>query len=132
MSIDTRHPFDDRFSNTHGDLRERIERREALRQRGADLCFIALKGAMFLASSYLMALGLPLLFFLLLSGGHADALFGHIANLAERFLAADVLRRANFLSEFKTLLIGAATLVVIARLPRFIRDLDRELSGEML
>lgn len=59
------------------------------RSRIADGCYIVLRGSLFLGSSYLMALGLPLLFFLLLSGGNPDAFFAHVANLGDRFLAAD-------------------------------------------
>ena len=103
-----------------------------LRSRVADGCYIVLRGCLFLGSSYLMALGLPLLFFLLLSGGNPDAFFAHVANLADRFLAADLARRVTFLGQCKFVLIGLATLVVVWRMPRFIRDLDRELSGEKL
>lgn len=103
-----------------------------LRSRMADGCYILLRGCLFLGSSYLMALGLPLLFFLLLSGGNPDAFFAHVANLGDRFLAADVARRVTFLGQCKFVLIGLATLVVLWRMPRFIRDLDRELSGEKL
>ena len=103
-----------------------------LRSRVADGCYIVLRGCLFLGSSYLMALGLPLLFFLLLSGGNPDAFFGHVANLGDRFLAADLARRVSFLGQCKFILIGLATLVVVWRMPRFIRDLDRELSGEKL
>lgn len=103
-----------------------------LRSRMADGCYILLRGCLFLGSSYLMALGLPLLFFLLLSGGNPDAFFAHVANLGDRFLAADVARRVTFLGQCKFVLIGLATLVVVWRMPRFIRDLDRELSGEKL
>ena len=103
-----------------------------LRSRMADGCYILLRGSLFLGSSYLMALGLPLLFFLLLSGGNPDAFFAHVANLGDRFLAADLARRVTFLDQCKFVLIGLATLVVVWRMPRFIRDLDRELSGEKL
>ncbi|WP_073978135.1 hypothetical protein, partial [Erythrobacter donghaensis] len=102
------------------------------RSRIADGCYIVLRGSLFLGSSYLMALGLPLLFFLLLSGGNPDAFFAHVANLGDRFLAADLARRVTFLDQCKFVLIGLATLVVVGRMPRFIRDLDRELSGEKL
>ena len=105
---------------------------QTLRSRMADGCYILLRGSLFLGSSYLMALGLPLLFFLLLSGGNPDAFFAHVANLGDRFLAADVARRVTFLGQCKIVLIGLATLVVLWRMPRFIRDLDRELSGEKL
>lgn len=105
---------------------------QTLRSRMADGCYILLRGSLFLGSSYLMALGLPLLFFLLLSGGNPDAFFAHVANLSDRFLAADLARRVTFLGQCKFVLIGLATLVVVWRMPRFIRDLDRELSGEKL
>ncbi|MFM2280303.1 MAG: hypothetical protein RLZZ444_2534 [Pseudomonadota bacterium] len=102
------------------------------RSRMADGCYIVLRGSLFLGSSYLMALGLPLLFFLALSGGNPDAFFAHVANFGDRFLAADLARRVTFLGQCKFVLIGLATLVVVWRMPRFIRDLDRELSGEKL
>ena len=105
---------------------------QTLRSRMADGCYILLRGCLFLGSSYLMALGLPLLFFLLLSGGNPDAFFAHVANLGDRFLAADLARRVAFLGQCKFVLISLATLVVVWRMPRFIRDLDRELSGEKL
>ena len=105
---------------------------QTLRSRMAYGCYILLRGCLFLGSSYLMALGLPLLFFLLLSGGNPDAFFAHVANLGDRFLAADLARRVAFLAQCKFVLIGLATLVVVWRMPRFIRDLDRELSGEKL
>ena len=105
---------------------------QTLRSRMADGCYILLRGCLFLGSSYLMALGLPLLFFLLLSGGNPDAFFAHVANLGDRFLAADLARRVTFLGQCKFVLIVLATLVVVWRMPRFIRDLDRELSGEKL
>ena len=102
------------------------------RSHAADLCYIVLRGSTFLASSYLMALGLPLLFFLLISGGDAGVFFAHLANISDRFLGAEQGRQIGFLDEFKFVLIGVATLVVAWRLPRFINDLERELSGEKL
>ena len=102
------------------------------RSHAADLCYIVLRSSTFLASSYLMALGLPLLFFLLISGGDAGVFFAHLANISDRFLGAEQDRQIGFLDEFKFVLIGVATLVVVWRLPRFINDLERELSGEKL
>jgi hypothetical protein len=98
----------------------------------ADGCYIVLRGSLFLGSSYLMALGLPLLFFLLMSGGNPDAFFAHVANLGP--LPGAILERRVTASSTSSssLLIGLATLVVVWRMPRFIRDLDRELSGEKL
>lgn len=99
-------------------------------RRTSDLCYIAVKASGFIASSYLMALGAPLLFFLALSGGDASLLFAQLANIAERFLAADHARQVAFLGEVKVVLIGLATVLIAWRLPRFLRDLGRELSGE--
>lgn len=99
------------------------------RTRAADLCFITLRASTFLGSSYLMALGVPLVFFLAVSGGDGESLFAHLANLAERFRAADYARQVTFLGEFKMVLIGAATLIAAVRLPRFLKDLERDLSG---
>jgi hypothetical protein len=99
------------------------------RRRAADLCFITLRASTFLGSSYLMALGVPLVFFLAIAGGDGASLFAHLANLAERFRAADTARQVAFLGEFKLVLIGAATLIAAVRLPRFLKDLERDLSG---
>lgn len=99
------------------------------RTRAADMCFITLRASTFLGSSYLMALGVPLVFFLAISGGDGSSLFAHLANLATRFLAADYARQVSFLAEFKLVLIAAATLIAAWRLPRFLRDLERDLSG---
>lgn len=104
--------------------------KSAWQRRTSDLCYIALKASGFIASSYLMALGAPLLFFLALSGGDAGLLFAQLANIAERFLAADHARQVAFLGEVKLVLIGLATLLIAWRLPRFLRDLNNELSGE--
>lgn len=100
------------------------------RRRARDLCFIALKASGFIASNCLMALGAPLLFFLALSGGDAGLLFAQLANIAERFVAADHARQVAFLGEVKLVLIGLATLLIAGRLPHFLRDLTCELSGE--
>ena len=106
--------------------------KSAWQRRTSDLCYIALKASGFIASSYLMALGAPLLFFLALSGGDAGLLFAQIANIAERFLAAGHARQVAFLGEVKLVLIGLATVLIAWRLPRFLRDLNNELSGEKL
>jgi hypothetical protein len=116
----------------HGDAlhtRRDEKAQKGWRTRAADLCFITLRASTFLGSSYLMALGVPLVFFLAVSGGDGESLFAHLANLAERFRAADYARQVAFLGEFKLVLIGAATLIAAVRLPRFLKDLERDLSG---
>ena len=122
----------DRAQNARADSESLDLPVKGWRSHAADLCYIVLRGSTFLASSYLMALGLPLLFFLLISGGDAGVFFAHLANISDRFLGAEQGRQIGFLDEFKFVLIGVATLVVVWRLPRFINDLERELSGEKL
>ena len=117
----------------HGDALDALRDEKAhrgWRRRAADLCFITLRASSFLGSSTLMALGVPLVFFLAIAGGDGSSLFAHLANLAGRFLAADTARQVAFLGEFKLVLIAAATLIAALRLPRFLRDLERDLSGE--
>jgi hypothetical protein len=125
-------PFDRAQECEVEDILDTPPPRKTWRSHAADGCYIVLRGSIFLASSYLMALGFPLLLFLLISGGDAEVFFAHLSNIADRFLAADPARQLGFLTEFKFVLIGLATLVVIWRLPRFIRDLDQELSEEKL
>ena len=117
-------------AHSDADPTQTVERsHRGWRRRAADLCFITLRASAFLGSSTLMALGVPLVFFLAIAGGDASSLFAHLANLAERFRAADTARQGAFLGEFRLVLIGAATLIAAWRLPRFLRDLARDLSG---
>jgi hypothetical protein len=116
----------------HGDALDALRDEKAhkgWRMRAGDLCFITLRASSFLGSSTLMALGVPLVFFLTIAGGDGSSLFSHLANLAGRFRAADTARQVAFLGEFRLVLIGAATLIAAWRLPRFLRDLERDLSG---
>jgi hypothetical protein len=96
----------------------------------ADTCFILVKASGFLASTYLMTLGLPLLFFLAISGGDVELFFAQLANFAERFLGADPDRQAGFVGELKFGLISLATLVTCLRLPRFLCEVNEGLREE--
>jgi hypothetical protein len=98
----------------------------------ADSCYILLKACAFLASTWLMALGLPLLFFLFISGGNVELFFAHIANFAERFMGADPERQVGFVNELKFGLIGLATLVACVRLPGFLCEVNEGLREENL
>ena len=91
----------------------------------ADICFIMIKAGSFLTSTYLMTLGLPLLFFLAISGWHMDLLFLQLGNLAARFQGAEPARQIGFLRDVTFILIGAATLIGIWRMPRFLSDVAR-------
>lgn len=102
------------------------------RHHAADTCYILVKAGSFLGSTYLMTLGLPLLFFLMISGGSMDLLFAQIANLADRFLSADPVRQASFVEELKFAAVGLATLIAIWRMPRFLNEIAEGLREEKL
>ena len=91
----------------------------------ADICFIMIKAGSFLTSTYLMTLGLPLLFFLAISGWHMDLLFIQLGNLAARFQGAEPVRQIGFLRDVTFILIGMATLIGIWRMPRFLGEIAR-------
>lgn len=103
------------------------------RRRGfaADACYIAIRAAGFIASTYLMTLGVPLLFFLLISQGSAAMFFAHLANLADRFVEADPARQLAFANELRFGLVGLATLIAICRLPRFLSAINKTLRSEI-
>jgi hypothetical protein len=98
----------------------------------ADTCYILVKAGGFLASTYLMTLGLPLLFFLMISGGDVELFFAQIANFADRFLGADSERQVGFVNDLKFGLIGLATLVACLRMPRFLCEVAEGLREEKL
>lgn len=100
------------------------------RGHAADTCYILLKAGGFLATTYLMTLGLPLLFFLMISGGDVELFFAQLANFADRFLGADPDRQVGFVNELKFGLISLATLVACLRLPAFLCEVNEGLREE--
>ena len=100
------------------------------RGHAADTCYILLKAGGFLATTYLMTLGLPLLFFLMISGGDVELFFAQVANFADRFLGADPDRQVGFVNELKFGLISLATLVACLRLPGFLCEVNEGLREE--
>ena len=100
------------------------------RGHAADTCYLLLKAGGFLATTYLMTLGLPLLFFLMISGGDVELFFAQLANFADRFLGADPDRQVGFVNELKFGLISLATLVACLRLPGFLCEVNDGLREE--
>ena len=100
------------------------------RGHAADTCFILLKAGGFLATTYLMTLGLPLLFFLMLSGGDVEVFFAQVANFADRFLGAEPERQVDFVDQLTFGLVGLATLVACLRLPGFLCEVNEGLREE--
>lgn len=102
------------------------------RGHAADICYLLVKAGGFLATTYLMTLGLPLLFFLIISGGDVALFFVQVGNFANRFLGAEPERQLDFVNQLTFGLIGLATLVVCLRLPRFLGDITERLREEEL
>ena len=87
-----------------------------LRQVGADLCYIALRVSGWLVVSLLATLGLYVLFFMALGNMSAEGFFAQLANLGDRFGAADPARRGSFMSLLTTVSAALFILVSAARL----------------
>ena len=100
------------------------------RGHAADTCSLLLKAGDFLATTYLMTLGLPLLFFLMLSGGDVELFFAQVANFADRFLGAEPGRQVDFVNQLMFGLVGLATLVACLRLPGFLCEVNEGLREE--
>jgi len=132
MSLHLITPFDQEQEPPSGDSFDPPPPHKGWRGHLADTCYILLKACGFLASTWLMALGLPLLFFLVISGGDVELFFAHLANFAERFLGADPERQVGFVGELKFGLIGLATLVACVRLPAFLCEVSAGLREEKL
>lgn len=97
--------------------------------RGADLAYILIKAAGFLASAYMVTLGFPLLVFLVSSGGNLEVMFGQIASLAGHYGAASAGARADFAQGVVVGLFGIASLIMIWRLPRFLAEVETGLAS---
>lgn len=129
--IDFASPFD-REHHEEGDvpgLAARILVSPAWR-RVADLCFILVKAAAYLAAIYLAVLGLPLLAFLVASGGDMALLFAQLGNLSAHYLAAPAASQAMFAGEIKLTLAAIATFAAIWRLPRFLDEVAATLDKD--
>lgn len=94
----------------------------------SDSCFITIKAASFAVSTFLMTLGLPLFFFLLLSGWNMDLLFLQVDNLSSRYIDADSARQMAFSDELKIGFFGIAAIIALWRIPQFVRDMSRVLD----
>lgn len=101
-----------------------------LKQFFQTTCHIMLEASLFTMSSVLMALGLPLCFFLLISGWDLLGLFTHLDNLSSRYLEADGARRLVFSHDLKFMFTAAAALVTAIRMPHFLSKLMRSYSRE--
>lgn len=97
-----------------------------LKQFFQNTCHIMLEASLFAMSSVLMALGLPLCFFLILSGWDLFGLFTHLDNLSVRYIHADAVRRLMFSSDLKIMFFAATALIAALRMPGFTRRIASE------
>ncbi|HPG05048.1 MAG: hypothetical protein H6921_14360 [Sphingomonas sp.] len=108
-------PVRDKHPSTR--LSQRLAR---WRRHGGEIAYLSLKACGFLGTCWLMAFGLPLLFFLAISGGNLDVLFWQVNNLASRWIAADAARKLAFSQTIQIVLISSTTLIAMWRLPAFL------------
>lgn len=112
----------------------RLADRRRLLERLQAFCFVLIETAGFALTSILIVLGLPLALFLFLAGWDLAGLFAQLGNLAERYLAADGMRRGLFSQDLMTSFAIALCAVTLLRMPRFLKrlmsEIDRQQAGE--
>ena len=91
---------------------------------GSDCCYIVIKSGAYLMACWVMAMGLPLMFLLLLTGGQMDMTFAFMGSLFGAFVDATPDRQYAFASQATWLLIALATAVAAWRLPRFLGEVS--------
>lgn len=100
----------------------------------ADCCYIVIAAGSYLLSCWMMALGLPLMLLLVLTGGNLDMVFVFIGELFGHFAATPQGLRVPFARDAAYCLIGLATAVAAVRLPRFLdrvtATLDNRATGQ--
>ncbi|QGY80752.1 hypothetical protein [Sphingorhabdus lacus] len=94
----------------------------------SDSCYIMIRSSGFAVTTFLMTLGLPLFFFLLISGWNMDLLFLQLDNIANRYLGAETARQLAFSGELQTGFFAAVVLIALWRTPRFVSELMRALD----
>ena len=92
-------------------------------------CFILIETTRFAATSLLIALGLPLALFLFVAGWDLGGLFTQLANLSDRYLEADGLRRSLFSQDLKSCFLVLTGAVTLFRMPRFLKRLAADLDN---
>lgn len=88
--------------------------RRDLRRAIADTSYVALRLSGWLAMTTLAAMGVTVLFFLMLGNFTPLGFFSQIANLGSHFVSADAARRATFVSDLR--IVGALIFGVVALL----------------
>ena len=94
---------------------------------GADAAYIFLAASGWLAGNLLGVLGCAVAMFIVISHGQPDVFFLHVDNLAARYVAADLGRRAAFEHQLVQVFTIVLTATLAIRGPRFIARLRRDL-----
>lgn len=95
---------------------------------GADCCYLVIKAGVYLMACWVIAMGLPMMFLLLLSGGHMDLAFMFLGSLFGAFDGATPDRQYAFASQSTWFLVALATAVAAWRLPRFLDEVSEGLK----
>ena len=96
---------------------------------GADCCYIVFKSGAYLMACWVIAMGLPLMFLLLLTGGRMDMTFAFLGSVFGAFPDATPDRQYAFASQATWLLLALATAVAAWRLPRFLDEVSEGLKS---
>ena len=89
--------------------------RQQVRKLFADICYVGLRGLGWFAVTGLATLGLYVLFFMALGNMTAEGFFAQLANLGDRFTAADAMRRGSFMALLGTICAVLFLMVAAAR-----------------
>jgi len=100
------------------------------RRQWRDMLFIGMMTIGWLAGNILALLGCVVAAFLVISHGDFAVFMAHIDNVASRYIAADLGRRARFEHEVLMTLATCGTVFFAIRLPRFVMRLRLELAQE--
>lgn len=94
----------------------------------ADCCYLVISAGAFLMACWVMAMGLPVMLVLLLTGGQMDMTFAFLGSLFGAFADATPDRQYAFASSATWCLIALATLIAAWRLPRFLNEVSNGLA----
>ena len=94
----------------------------------SDVAFIGMMTVGWLAGNVLALLGGVVLVFLIIAHGDFSVFMAHIDNVASRYVAADLGRRASFEHQVVLALSICGVVFLAVRLPRFVIRLRLELS----
>lgn len=105
-----------------------LNRRLKSRQAVADAAYVFLVTTGWLGINLLVILGCTVAMFIVISHGQVDVFFLHVDNLAARYVAADLGRRAAFEHLLVQLFTILAVVILVLRGPGFVARLRRDLN----